>query len=197
MEELKALFLSLDDKYKYIFIFVYSALESIILPFPVFFLLIPILFLQPQNWIIFSALATLGSVFGAAIAWYLGKKFKNIILTSEKLQILRDLIKLNQENYKKVQELYNKYGDLFLVVAALSPLPYKLFTWTSGIFEYSIHKLIIFSLIFRGILYFSQSYILINFGEGVLNTIKENSTIFGIILVLGILISAIKHFRKV
>jgi membrane protein YqaA with SNARE-associated domain len=197
MEELKALFLSLDDKYKYIFIFVYSALESIILPFPVFFLLIPILFLQPQNWIIFSALATLGSVFGAVIAWYLGKKFKNIVLISEKLQILRNLIKLNQENYKKVQELYNKYGDLFLVIAAVSPLPYKLFTWASGIFEYPIHKLIILSLIFRGILYFSQSYILINFGEGVLNTIKENSAIFGIILVLGILVWAIKHFRKV
>jgi membrane protein YqaA with SNARE-associated domain len=197
MEELKALFLSLDDRYKYIFIFIYSALESIILPFPVFFLLIPILFLQPQNWIIFSALATLGSVFGAVIAWYLGKKFKNIVLISEKLQILRDLIKLNQENYKKVQELYNKYGDLFLVIAAVSPLPYKLFTWTSGIFEYSIYKLIILSLVFRGILYFSQSYILINFGESVLNTIKENSAIFQIILVLAILIWAIKHFRKV
>ena len=62
-------------------------------------------------------------------------------------------------------------GTLFL--AGFTPLPYKVFTITSGFIGFNLYIFILISLISRGLRFFIVSYLSVKFGDRFENLLKK------------------------
>ena len=82
--------------------------------------------------------------------------------------------------------MYNWLGILFL--AGFTPLPYKVFTITSGLISFNIYIFLVTSLIARGLRFFMVSFLSAKYGEPFANFIKKKGAILS--SVLGFLIIA-------
>ena len=87
---------------------------------------------------------TAASVIGAAFGYWIG------------IRGGRPLVQkwFNPEKVKKVEDMYNKYDALAVGIAAFTPIPYKVFTITGGVFRIHFWKFIVVSIFGRGIRYF-------------------------------------------
>ena len=115
---------SLVDGYGYIGIFLISFSESIIQPVPPdpFIVGGTALGLSP----LFSALvATLGSVLGGLTAHFLGMWLGEPV--AKKL--------LGEKNFLRGEVFFNRFGFWAVVLAGVTPIPFKVVCWLAGIFE--------------------------------------------------------------
>lgn len=84
-------------------------------------------------------LSFIGSILASMLNFYLGKRFfANRFMGS-----------LSVEEYKKYTEMFCKWGDLSMVIAALTPVPYVPFCWIAGAFKMKIRNYILFAIIPR------------------------------------------------
>ncbi|XRO75232.1 phosphatase PAP2 family protein [Methanocaldococcus sp. 28A] len=115
--------------YGYLGIFIVSFTEAFIQPIPpdVFIIGASYFGLNP---IISAIVATIGSTLGGLFGYFLGDRLGHPIF-----------IKLFGEKYLyKGEKFFNKYGVFGVIIAGISPLPYKVIAWLSGIFE--MHRLL-------------------------------------------------------
>ncbi len=124
MEGLKEILKNFVEEYGYVALFLISFSESIIQPVPPdpFIAGGTLLGLDPLKA---ALIATFGSIFGGLTAHFLGK------VLGEKF--VRDLI--GEKNFSKGEGLFKKYGVFALIVAGLTPIPFKAVCWLAGIFE--------------------------------------------------------------
>gem|GEM_PF-154295 len=83
---------------------------------------------------------------------------------------------------------FDGYGFFAVVVAALTPVPYKVATVASGVFELSLMELIIGSIIGRGLRFYTYSTIFYFYGDWARRVIELYFTplsILGAILMVG------------
>ena len=76
-----------------------------------------------------------GGVFGYGLGRYGGRPIVDKLFSADKVE--------------EVDEYYQKYGVLAVGVAGFTPLPYKIFTITSGLFRLSFVKFIFVSIFSR------------------------------------------------
>ncbi|MEM4385724.1 MAG: VTT domain-containing protein [Candidatus Anstonellales archaeon] len=180
-----------------IVLYLWSFSESIIWPIPIAFILAAYTIANPGNWWLYGITVTIGSVSGATIAYYLGKIFKDIILTSKSLELFRKLIGIDQQKFKQVQDMYDKYGGYAIILAAISPIPYKLVTWVSGMMEYNMKWFLILSVVGRGVTFLFMALVFSMFGElanEVLKPLKDLGWIVVLAIIIGYLIY--KFYKK-
>ena len=65
---------------------------------------------------------------------------------------------------ESVQGWYNQYGFWGVLIAAITPIPYKIFTIASGVFQFNLGLLVIASLIGRGFRFFLVAGLIRGFG---------------------------------
>ena len=90
------------------------------------------------------------------------------------------------------EKLSNKAGFVFwigtLFLAGFTPLPYKVFTITSGFISFNLYIFILISLISRGLRFFIVSYLSMKFGDKFEILLKKEGfkwfTILGTLIVL-------------
>ena len=160
-----------------------SFLESTVSPIPVDTLLIPMGVLQPNFAIIYAAVAAVTSVLGALLGYWVGKRFG-----SPALKMFVSESKIN-----KSELMFKKYGMWAILVAAVTPIPYKVFTILGGALNLPLRTFIWASVIGRGIRFFSLGVLLYVFGESIQDFIetqfKNISIAVGILMFLaGVLI---------
>ncbi len=131
-----------------------SIAESFFFPIPPDILLIPLALLNPQNAIIYGLIVVIGSIIGGIIGHQLGNKFGRKILS-----------KLRLAPNKKIEAVFDKYGFWAIVVAGITPIPYKIFSISAGIMHYQIKLFILASLIGRGVRFFSIAIAIYFLGE--------------------------------
>ncbi len=186
--------------YNALLLFIWAFLESIIWPIPVATILLGIVVSDPKNWFLYGLVTTIGSALGGATAGFLGKVLRKRILEEKAFHILRKITNINPENIKKVEQEYQKYGTFAILLGALTPLPYKLFTWASGILGYDIIKLFFVSLVARGILFMSEAYILYYFGETVfqeyMSLIKQLGVVLFVLVIVYGVYWWVKHSKE-
>lgn len=135
-------------------IFILALMEAIFLPVPVETLLIPFLIVKPKLYVLAVVLSTGGSVLGAMVGHTIGKIGGKKIVYKY----------INNNKIDKVHELFNRYGTFAVAIAALTPLPYKIFAIISGILDMKREKLAIIALISRGIRFLIVGFITIRYG---------------------------------
>jgi membrane protein YqaA with SNARE-associated domain len=109
----------------------------------------------------FALICSVGSVLGGMIGYGIG--FWGYELVG------RPIVEFyqGQEVMEKVRALYDQHGFLGILIAAITPIPYKVFTIASGLFEYSFVSFVLASVIGRSFRFFAVAAILYKFGPPV------------------------------
>lgn len=77
------------------------------------------------------------------------------------------------EVFYRVQSLYNEYDFWIIFTAGFTPLPYKVFTVSSGAFDINLPMFIIASVVSRGARFFLVSLLIWKFGPQIKNFIDK------------------------
>lgn len=151
-----------------------SFIESFFLVPPPDFLLITMNLAKPQKALFYASICTAASLFGGIIGYWIGFFGGR--------PVFNFIFKNKQKQFESVEKLYAKYGSLAVFFSAFTPIPYKIFTISSGILNMNFLKFCISSFLGRGLRFFIVSIVLLLFGE----TIKHY--IEWVILIVTILI---------
>tara|TARA_B100001027_G_C16082418_1_gene247941 strand:- start:31 stop:498 length:468 start_codon:yes stop_codon:yes gene_type:complete len=133
--------------------------------------------------------ATIFSVLGGVLGYFLGSLFLEFSMSIIEFYNYEEKVFTLQERLSNKAGLFFWIGTLFL--AGFTPLPYKVFTITSGFIGFNIYIFIIISLISRGLRFFIVSYFSMKFGDKFEILLQKEGfkwfTIVGILIVVIIL----------
>ncbi len=136
--------------------FIISILESFIFPVPTAVIIAPVTAFGIDPLLITLA-ATSGSVLGALIGYGLGLRLGRPVAE-----------KLFKKHIQRVERWFDRWGEWAVLIAAFSPIPFKVFTWTAGMFRLDIRKFLIASVIGRLAQFAIAAYTGAYLGPGVL-----------------------------
>jgi membrane protein YqaA with SNARE-associated domain len=134
-------------------LFISSISDASIFPAPILSVFIAMLlmnFKKADNYII---LATLGTFFGALAGYFLGYSTTvNLNIGSTGfLQFFNDHVPgLSADGFQRIQILYKEWNMWILFMASFSPIPYGLFSISSGIFKINLTFFCITTLVCQG-----------------------------------------------
>jgi len=141
-----------EGRYAVQALFALAVAESIFFPIPVDVLLIALCVAKPPRSFLFATVCTVGSVLGGffgyqvgAWLWYDGTgQFSRLAL------FFLDVIPgFSDHTFQVVQTLYREYDFVAVFAAGFTPLPYKGFTITAGVFNISLPVFMLASLVSR------------------------------------------------
>ncbi|MCA1066317.1 YqaA family protein [Rossellomorea sp. AcN35-11] len=168
-----------------------SFADSSFFPIPPDVLLIPLAIANPENALLYALYTTIASVIGALLGWLIGKKLGRPIL----------VYFFSEKRIQKVEEYFNKYGAMALLIAGLTPIPYKIFTIFAGVSGVKIRVLVIWSIIGRGLRFFLEGAIILALGAKAKPFIEENFTLLtlgagGVLVAVYLVYLIIKKRKK-
>ncbi|MCB9867457.1 MAG: DedA family protein [Phycisphaerales bacterium] len=148
-----------ETPYGAVALFALSFAESSFFPIPPDVLLIALVLGARQRWLKFALLCTAGSVVGGIAGYGIGAALMetvgNWIIHTYHAEAY----------YEKVHKLYSQYDYWVVLVAAFTPIPYKVFTIASGAMDMSLPGFIIVSFFGRGARFIAVAGLLRIFGR--------------------------------
>ncbi len=146
-------------------LFCFAFAESSFFPIPPDVLLIALCLGAVARSFRFAALCTLGSICGAAVGYAIGFfLWQNTAGEYTALaQFFFDHV-FSVEAFERVGALYDRYNFWIVFTAGFTPLPYKLFTVTGGLFHINFALFILASVISRGLRFFLIAGLIWRFG---------------------------------
>jgi membrane protein YqaA with SNARE-associated domain len=157
--------------------------ESSFFPIPPDVLLIALCFGAREKWAKYAFICTAGSVLGGIAGWLIGWGLGETVA-----QPLLDLFDPSGHTQEKIKVWYDAYGFWGIIIAAITPIPYKVFTVFSGMMSYSLPLLIVASILGRGFRFYIVSAIIRLFGPRVKPFIEKHLEwcfVGGTILLIG------------
>ena len=170
-----------------------SFIESFVFPIPPDVLIIPMTIARKQEWIKIALIATVGSVLGACLGYFIGYVFFYEI-GIKIFEIYR------VDNISFLKDKVSSDGGILawitlLAIAGFSPIPFKLLTITSGFVHFNIFYFVIVSLITRGFRFFLIAFLIGNFGLAMKKLIEKRMLKFSIIISLLLIIFAVLVYK--
>jgi len=169
-------------------LFLNAFAESSFFPIPPDLLLIALSLIRPQWALGYATICSVGSVLGGVLGYFLGLKGGRPLLQRV----------ISEERIRWVERYYQKYDVWAVGIAGFTPIPYKVFTISAGVFVLDLKRFIFISLVSRSARFFAVGLMIFLFGETVKSYLTEYIDIFSIafvvLLVLGFL--AIRFFSK-
>ena len=167
-------------------LFLLSFSESSFFPVPPDVLLIALAVSIPGKSFRYAAVCTIGSVLGGILGYGIGhfgyEAVGRPIVEFYHGQAIMDAIKIK----------YDQHGFLGILIAAITPIPYKVFTIASGVFNFDFLLFIVASVIGRSARFFVVAGLIWKFGEPIKGFIDKYfnllAILFTVLLVLGFLV---------
>ncbi|MCK9992603.1 MAG: hypothetical protein Dbin4_01123 [Alphaproteobacteria bacterium] len=152
---------------------VVSFAESSFFPIPPDVMLIPMVLARPERawWI--ATVCTLSSVLGGVLGYAIG-----YFLFATLGQMIIDFYGL-QAGFDAYRVMFAEYGLWIILVKGLTPIPYKLITIASGVFEFDFFVFMAASLVTRGARFFGVSALLWKYGAPIREFIDKRLSILG------------------
>ncbi len=181
----KSLKLAAHKSSKYFLAFI-SFIESFIFPIPPDVLIIPMTIADRKKWIKIASIATIGSVTGACLGYFIGYVFFNEV----GLKIF-ELYGVDNASFLK-DKVSSEGGVIawmtLLAIAGFTPVPFKLLTITSGFVHFNIIYFIIVATLTRGARFFLIAFLIGNFGPAMKKIIEKKlltvSIVFSILVII-------------
>lgn len=164
----------LNSNYPIVGLSILSFAESSFFPIPPDVVYIPLAILNPRNAFFYAFITTLFSVLGGILGYYIGKIGGRPIINKF----------VSEEKLYQVKLLYNKYDFWAIVAAGFTPIPYKIFSLSAGIFDIQLKNFIIASVIGRGGRFFLVCTLIFFFGSRIKYFLENYFEIFTIIFML-------------
>jgi membrane protein YqaA with SNARE-associated domain len=120
-------------------------IESSFFPIPPDVLLLALCFAHPKKWAHFAFWCTVGSVTGGVFGWWIGHAFWGAVAP----WFFAHVPGFTEATFLKVEGFYQQNAFLFILTAAFTPIPYKVFTVASGVFAVPISTLVSASILGR------------------------------------------------
>ena len=163
-----------------------SFVESSFFPIPPDVMIVPMVLAKKEEYLRIFLIATIFSVLGGVLGYFLGSLFLEFSMSIIEFYNYEDKVFELQDKLSNKTGLVFWIGTLFL--AGFTPLPYKVFTITSGFIGFNLYLFILISLISRGLRFFIVSYLSMKFGDKFEILLKKDGfiwfTIIGIVIVL-------------
>lgn len=175
-----------DTKYGVPALAIVSFAESSFFPVPPDPLLMALSLGKPKRsfWyaLVCSVMSVLGGVFGYLIGWALWELVSGFFLTYV----------FSPEAFDYVGVQYKQNAFLAILGAAITPIPFKVFTVTAGVFHINFFYFILASAIGRSARFFIEAGLIYVFGDKIRNFIDKYFnlllTLFFVLILLGFFI---------
>ncbi|WP_380052233.1 YqaA family protein [Falsihalocynthiibacter sp. SS001] len=157
--------------------------ESSVFPIPPDVLMIPMIIARPNKAWVIAGVALIGSVLGALLGYYIGAGLFETVG--------RPVLEFyGKEHYfGEFRETYNQYGAWAVLVAGVTPFPFKVITILSGSTGLSLPIFIVASILARAIRFFLVAALLRAYGEPIRDFIERRLglvfTVFMVLLIGG------------
>ena len=186
----KCLDLASHKSSKY-YLAVVSFVESSFFPIPPDVMVIPMVISKRSDFVKIFLITTIFSVLGGILGYLIGIFFFDIGMQIMSFYGYENKLTDLKNDLISNEGFYAWLGILFL--AGFTPLPYKVFTITSGLIGFNILIFFIISFISRGLRFFIVAYLSHKYGFLFTKLMEEHGskwfTVIGIIIVLiGVLI---------
>ena len=164
-------------------------IESSVFPIPPDLLMIPMIIARPSKAFLIAAVAMVASVLGGMLGYFIGWG----LFESVGQPVLEFYGKTDR--FDDFATRYNEWGAWAVLMAGVTPFPYKVITILSGSTGLSLPVFIISSIIARGLRFFIIAALLWRFGPRVREFIERRLglmfTLFIVILFAGF--AAVKY----
>ncbi|WP_291838001.1 YqaA family protein [Brevundimonas sp.] len=160
---------------------VVSFAESSFFPIPPDVMLAPMVLARPERAYFYAAVCTIASVLGALLGYAIG-----YFLEPVGLAILAFLGKA--DTFETSKALFQQHGAWVILIKGLTPIPFKLITIASGIFQFNLALFLALCVITRGARFFAVAFVLKTWGPAVLAVVEKRLamwTFIGLAVLVG------------
>ena len=176
-----------------IFLAIVSFVESSFFPIPPDVMIVPMVIAKKNDYLKIFIIATLFSTLGGVLGYFIGSYFLDFGMSIVGFYDYEDKVINLKDNLTKGTGLYIWLATLFL--AGFTPLPFKVFTITSGMIGFNLLIFFFICLISRGLRFFIVSYLSFKFGD-TFDKFMQTDTAkwFAILGILIVLIFCVVYF---
>lgn len=137
---------------------VVAFVESSFFPIPPDVMLIPMVLARRARWLRYAIICTVASVVGALLGYAIG------FFVYE--QVAKPILGFYGylDRFEQFREIFNNWGWWFVMIAGLTPFPYKVITIASGAAGLALPVFVLASIFSRGIRFLLVSALLYAFG---------------------------------
>jgi len=162
-----------------------SFIESSFFPIPPDIMIVPMVIAKKVDYIKIFVIATLFSTLGGLFGYFIGSSFIDIAMEVLEFYNYENKVLDLKSNLSSGTGLYVWLATLFL--AGFTPLPFKVFTITSGIIGFNLFIFFFICLMARGLRFFIVAYLSFKFGEIFSKFMEKEAakwfTVIGLIIV--------------
>jgi membrane protein YqaA with SNARE-associated domain len=188
-----------DTPYGPIALFILAFTESIFFPIPPDILLIALALGSMGKSFRFALNCTIGSVSGAFVGYAIGHFAwisSNGEFTGFASFFFNNIPGFSVSLFNSIKALFNQWDFWVIFTAGFTPIPYKVFTITSGVFDINLMMFFIASVVSRGARFFLVAFLIWKFGPGIKKFLEKYFNLlalsFTACLIVGFV--AIKYF---
>ncbi len=161
--------------------------EASFFPIPPDALLIALVLGSRKKAFRFAAYCSIASVIGALVGYSIGyfvwwsgsNQFSPIALF-----FFKNIPGFSQQLFFHVKNLFNEWNFWIIFTAGFTPIPYKVFTISSGAFQINIVMFIIASIFSRAGRFFLVSFLIWKFGEQIKKFIDKYFNLLAIVFTI-------------
>ncbi len=167
------------------FLAIISFAESSFFPIPPDIMIVPMVVAKKNDYLKIFLIATLSSAVGGLLGYFIGLVFLDLAMNVIEFYGYEEKVINLKVNLSSGNNFIYFLGTLFL--AGFTPLPFKVFTITSGMIGFNIFIFFIVCLVSRALRFFVVSYLSFKFGNAFSEFMEKDAakwfSIFGLVIV--------------
>jgi membrane protein YqaA with SNARE-associated domain len=170
-----------DTPYGMPALFILAFAESSFFPVPPDVLLIALAISIPTRAFRYALVCSIGSVLGGMVGYFIGFQFYELIG--------KPIIEFyhGEAKFEEIRLLYDQYGTWAVFIAGLTPIPYKVFTIASGVFQFKFLNFMLASIVSRSVRFFAVSALIWFFGPTIKSFIDKYFNLLVVVFTIGLI----------
>ena len=145
------------------FLAIVAFAESSFFPIPPDIMIVPMVIAKKNDYLKIFLIATFSSAVGGLLGYFIGFVFLDLAMNVIEFYGYEEKVINLKNNLSSGNNFIYFLGTLFL--AGFTPLPFKVFTITSGMIGFNIFIFFTVCLVSRGLRFFVVSYLSFKFGD--------------------------------
>ncbi len=165
-------------------LFVLAVSESIFFPVPPDVLLIAMVLGKTSKAFRFASVTTAGSLIGAVIGYFLGRylwQTNSGEFTGFAMLFFDYIPGFTVVLFNQIKQMFIEWDFWVVFTAGFTPIPYKVFTISSGVFNINFGMFMLASIVSRAARFFLVAFLIWKFGPGIKSFIDKYFNLLAIL----------------
>jgi membrane protein YqaA with SNARE-associated domain len=168
------------SRHAIIALFAIAFAESSFFPVPPDVMLAPMVLARPDRTWRYAAVCTVGSIIGGMLGYAIGHELHPVGHF-----LLAITGNAGAEPFIRAQ--VDRFGVFFILALGLVPIPYKILTITTGMFNFPLWQLVAASCVTRSVRFFGVSALVRRFGPTLLPVIERRLLLASTVVVVAVI----------